>query len=112
MLAGCGGGGPASPSDNNPPSPPYNIYGVVRSSDGSPLSDALVTAVYEDAPDYELARYETKADGKYYLWVPWVSSERAYLITAERTGFQKQTVKVSLSSSDDKKEVNFSLSPQ
>lgn len=107
---GCGGGsgGVAPLVDNNPPSPPYNIYGVVTDSAGKVLSDADVSTYYKDDPNTILDEDKTDAQGKYYLWVP-VAKDRIYVVTASKTGYKKDSKEINLLPPDYQQEVDFAL---
>jgi len=115
LLPGCGGGGGGgapSPGDNIPPSPPYNIYGVVRDARGRALSEVDIVAYYKDDPQKTiLDAAKTDSQGKYSLWVPWSSSDRIYVITASKTGYDPASQEIRLSSPELPQELNFTLQP-
>lgn len=114
LLTGCGGGGGTAPpsGDNNPPLPPYNIYGVVRAEGDWALSGVDVSAYYKDDQNTVLDESKTDSQGRYYLWVPWSSPDKVYVIKAVKNGYQPQTQEIKLSSPDSPQEVNFTLKPE
>lgn len=109
---GCGGGGGGAlpPADNNPPLPPYNIYGVVKDNIGRVVRDADVSASYKGEESTVLDEDKTDELGKYYLWVP-VAKDKIYVVTASKTGYQTEAKEVQLSPPDYQAEVNFYLTP-
>ncbi|MBC7327216.1 carboxypeptidase regulatory-like domain-containing protein [bacterium] len=114
LFSGCGGGGGGTPtpSDNNPPPPPYNIYGYVKDTAGRILPGASVSACYKDDPQTILDSKTTDSEGKYYLWVPWSSPNKVYLLTASKSEYQSSTKEVILSSPDSPQEVDFFLNKE
>ncbi|MGB9797635.1 MAG: carboxypeptidase-like regulatory domain-containing protein, partial [bacterium] len=98
------------PCYNNPPPPPYNIYGTVTdANNGNPISGVTVSVHYE-GDTQELDSKQTDSEGKYYLWVPF-SSGKTYVITATKPGYQTQSTNKTLPSPDSQIEVNFQLQP-
>jgi len=113
FLTGCGGGGGATPvsGENNPPSPPYNIYGKVSDLSGRAISGATVSAYYkDDLQQTILDSSTTDAQGQYHLWVPVVVG-KTYEIKAEKDGYQSATKEIQFSPSAPPQEVNFTLTP-
>jgi hypothetical protein len=108
-LSGCGGGGGTPSADNNPPSPPYNIYGTVMDTRGIAIPGATVSAYYSDNLTDILDTKETDKNGKYYLWVP--VAQKTYLVKASKEGYQEQTQEITLSPPDYQQKVDFRLQP-
>lgn len=99
------------PGDNNPPSPPYNIYGKVSDLNGRAIPGATVSAYYKDDPQQTiLDTCTTDAQGQYHLWVPVVVG-KTYEIKVEKNGYQPATEEIQLSPSAPSQEVNFTLTP-
>ena len=70
-------------SNEAPPDLPFNIAGTVKDGSGNPLPGATVVALAANDRT-EVGRFETGADGKFYLFVP----AGSYILRAEKAGHQ------------------------